>query len=221
MLKQSRHILFGHGSLNEQNLLEDLIVESLHHYGINFMYIPRTLVSKDNILGEDRLSKFKNAYPIEAYFENVNGFDGSQAFIQKFGLMMEQSATLVIARRRWDQLLGRFGVNILPNRPTEGDLLYFPLTNGLFDIRFVQHQNPFYQLGKLFVYKLEIESAVYSAERLETGVPEIDVFESLKSFDENVNPNIDIPDNYGKNNVFKEQAQSNIVNFDETNPFGD
>ena len=220
MLKQSRHPLFDHGNVNEQNLLEDLVVESLGHYGMNFMYIPRTLVSKDDILGEDRLSKFKNAYPIEAYFENVNGFEGSQAFIQKFGLMMEQSATLVIARRRWSQLLGRVGVNILPNRPTEGDLLYFPLTNGLFDIRFVQHQNPFYQLGKLYVYKLEIESAVYSAERLETGVPEIDVFESLKSFDEAVNPDVEEPDGYGRNNVFKEQAQG-ILNFDESNPFGD
>ena len=220
MLKQSRHPLFDHGNVNEQNLLEDLVVESLGHYEMNFMYIPRTLVSKDDILGEDRLSKFKNAYPIEAYFENVNGFEGSQAFIQKFGLMMEQSATLVIARRRWSQLLGRVGVNILPNRPTEGDLLYFPLTNGLFDIRFVQHQNPFYQLGKLYVYKLEIESAVYSAERLETGVPEIDVFESLKSFDEDVNPDVEEPDGYGRNNVFKEQAQG-ILNFDESNPFGD
>jgi len=98
--------------------------------------------------------------------------------------------------------------------------LYFPLTNGLFDIRFVQHQNPFYQLGKLYVYKLEIESAVYSAERLETGVPEIDVFESLKSFDEDVNSDVEEPDGYGRNNVFKEQAQG-ILNFDESNPFGD
>jgi hypothetical protein len=117
------------------------------------------------------------------YLENVEGFEGQGAFLQKFGLMMEQSATLTVARRRWDQLIGQHGQTIIPGRPNEGDLLYFPLTKGLFEIKFVQHQDPFYQLGKLYVYKLQVELFQYASERIDTGVGEIDVFESIKSFD--------------------------------------
>jgi hypothetical protein len=179
------NVYFSHGTRNEQYLIEDLIIESLKIYGNEFTYIPRTLVSKDNILGEDRLSEFKSAFPIEMYFENVDSLDGQGAFIQKFGLMMEQSATLVVARRRWDQLVGRYGVTQLPNRPCEGDLIYFPLTKGLFEIKFVKHQDPFYQLGKLYVYKLQIELFQYASERIDTGIKEVDVFETLKTFSTN------------------------------------
>lgn len=145
-------------------------------------YIPRSLVSKDNVLGEDRLSEFKNAFDIEMYFENIDNFGGQGALIQKFGLMIEQSATLVVARRRWDQFVGRYGVTTVPTRPNEGDLIYFPLTKSLFEIKFVQHQDPFYQLGKLYVYKLQVELFQYSSERIDTGVPEVDAFETLKTF---------------------------------------
>jgi hypothetical protein len=181
----ARNVYFSQGTANEQYLIEDIIVESLQVYGQDFYYIPRTLVAKDNILGEDRLSEFKQAYGIEMYLENVDGFEGQGAFIQKFGLMMEQSATLTVSRRRWDQLVGRFNQAQLPNRPCEGDLLYFPLTKGLFEIKFVQHQNPFYQLGKLYVYKLQIELFQYASERIDTGIKEVDVFETLKTFSTN------------------------------------
>lgn len=180
------NVYFSQGTRNEQYLIEDIIIESLKIYGQEMFYIPRTLVSKDNILGEDRLSRFKNSFPIEMYFENVDSFDGQGAFIQKFGLMMEQSATLVVARRRWDQLVGRYDVTTLPQRPCEGDLIYFPLTGGLFEIKFVKHQDPFYQLGKLYVYKLQVELFQYASERMDTGIAEVDAFEDLKTFD--VNP---------------------------------
>jgi hypothetical protein len=179
------NVYFTHGTRNEQYLIEDLIIESLKIYGNEFMYIPRTLVSKDEILGEDRLSKFTSSFPIEMYFENVDSLDGQGAFIQKFGLMMEQSATLVVARRRWDQLVGRYGQTILPNRPCEGDLIYFPLTKGLFEIKFVKHQDPFYQLGKLYVFKLQVELFQYASENIDTGIAEIDAFETLKTFTTN------------------------------------
>lgn len=159
-------------------------------YGQDFYYIPRKLVAKDAILGEDRLSEFKTAYPIEMYMENVEGFEGQGAFIQKFGLMMEQTATLVMARRRWDQLIGRFNQAQLPNRPCEGDLIYYPLTKGLFEIKFVQHQDPFYQLGKLYVYKLQVELFQYASEHIDTGVSEIDAFETLKTHDIDYDRNI-------------------------------
>ena len=174
---------FKFGTNSEQNVVENLIIECLQIYGQEMFYIPRTLVSKDEILGEDRLSEFKNAYPIEMYFENVDGFGGNGAFMSKFGLMIEQSATLVVARKRWQQAVAQYGQTILPNRPAEGDLLYFPLTGGLFEIKFVQHQNPFYQIGKLYTYKLDIELFQYASERIDTGYNVIDDFESLKTFD--------------------------------------
>ena len=174
---------FKFGTNSEQNVVENLIIECLQIYGQEMFYIPRTLVSKDEILGEDRLSEFKNAYPIEMYFENVDGFGGNGAFMSKFGLMVEQSATLVVARKRWQQAVAQYGQTILPNRPAEGDLLYFPLTGGLFEIKFVQHQNPFYQIGKLYTYKLDIELFQYASERIDTGYNVIDDFESLKTFD--------------------------------------
>ena len=184
------NVYFSQGARSEQMLIEDIIIESLKIYGQEVFYIPRTLVSKDEILGEDRLSKFTSSFPIEMYFENVDNFDGQGAFIQKFGLMMEQSATLVVARRRWDQLIGRYGVTTIPTRPNEGDLIYFPLTKGLFEIKFVQHQDPFYQLGKLYVYKLQVELFQYASERIDTGIKDIDAFESLKTFSTNTTRNI-------------------------------
>ena len=210
---------FTQGTSSEQNLIEDIIIESLKIYGKDLYYIPRTLVAKDNILGEDRLSKFENYYPIECYFDNIDNFAGQGAFIQKFGLMMEQSATLTVARRRWEQLIGTQGKTILPNRPCEGDLMYFPLTKGLFEIKFVTHQDPFYQLGKLYVYKLQIELFQYASEKIDTGLPEIDVFENLKTFDVEQNVSVETSDSYGDNNNFKREATD--VLFDKNNPFGE
>ena len=184
------NVYFSQGTKNEQHLIEDIIIESLKIYGNEIFYIPRSLVSKDNVLGEDRLSQFKTAFPIEMYFENVDSFGGQGAFIQKFGLMIEQSATLVVARRRWEQLVGRYGQTQIPSRPNEGDLIYFPLTGSLFELKFVQHQDPFYQLGKLYVYKLQVELFQYSSERIDTGIAEIDTFESLKTFSTNTTRNI-------------------------------
>jgi hypothetical protein len=214
-----RNPYFTQGITNEQNLMEDIIVESMKIYGQDLFYIPRTLISKDEILGEDRLSEFTSSYPIEMYFENIDNFEGQGAMLQKFGLMMEQSATLVVARRRWEQLIGRTGTTILPNRPCEGDLIYYPMTKGLFEIKFVKHQDPFYQLGKLYVYKLQVELFQYASERLDTGIADIDIFETLKTFDTTLQADIDLPDSYGDNNKFKEDAAD--ILFDTNNPFGD
>lgn len=157
--------------------------------GTDIFYIPRTLVAKDLVLGEDRLSEFKNKYPIRAYLEQIDNFDGQGAFIQKFGLQMEQSGTFTIAKRVWQTSIGNLGQTILPNRPTEGDLIYWPINKGLFEIKFVNYQNPFYQLGKLYVYRLEVELFQYASERINTGMSEIDRFEELKSHDISLIPN--------------------------------
>lgn len=183
----SRNVYFSNGTASEQNLIEDLIIESLGIYAQTVYYIPRKYVNKDQILGEDTLSTFNHAYPVEMYFENVKDYEGAGPFVSKFGLMIESSATLVVARRRWNQLVGSYGNTILTNRPVEGDLIYFPLTKSLFEIRYVKDKDPFYQLGKLYVYKLQIELFQYASEKIDTGVPEIDVFEPLKTF--NTDPN--------------------------------
>lgn len=179
----ARNVYFSQGTRNEQLLIEDIIVESIQIYGQDFTYIPRTLVAKDEILGEDRLSEFKNAFSIEMYLENADGFEGQGAFLQKFGLFMEQSATLTVSRRRWEQLVGRYGKGELNSRPAEGDLLHFPLTGGLFEIKFVQHQDPFYQIGRLQVYKLQVELFQYSSEHIDTGDDDIDAFENIYTED--------------------------------------
>lgn len=215
----ARNVYFTHGTSNEQYLLEDLVIESISIYGQEFFYLPRTMIAKDDILGEDRLSKFKDAFPVDMYLESVDGFEGQGAFIQKFGLMMEQSATLTVARRTWERFIGKHNDIQLPNRPAEGDLLYFPLTKGLFEIKFVDHQDPFYQLKKLYVYRLQVELFQYASEKIETGDKNIDIFETLKTFDVEKNPDIDLVGNYGNNNKFKEEA-ADIV-FNTNNPFGD
>lgn len=213
------NVYFTHGTKNEQYLLEDLIIESISIWGQTFYYVPRQLVAKDEILGEDRLSQFKNAYPIDMYLESVDGFEGQGAFIQKFGMFNEQSATLTVARRTWERVVGKHSGNVLPNRPAEGDLLYFPLTEGLFEIKFVEHKDPFYQLRKLYVYKLQVELFQYASEVIDTGIKEIDVFETLKTFDVNKQDNIDEQQRAGDNTSFKDQAADII--FDTNNPFGD
>lgn len=210
---------FNQGAQNEQGLLEDLIIEAIQAKGQDFYYIPRVLVAKDEFLGEDRLSKYKDAYPIEMYLETPMGFEGQGAMVQTFGHTMDQTATLTVARRRWDQLIGRFPGTQLPNRPAEGDLLYFPLTGGLFSITFVQHQNQFYQLAKLYTYQLTVELFIYSSERIETKKPEIDVFESLRTFDTTKQPHIDVPDSYGDNEKAKDKWED--IGFPSNNPFGD
>lgn len=204
---------------NQNLVIESLITEAIRIYACDFFYMPRKLVAEDKLFGEDRLSQFENAYPIPMYMENSDGgFEGQQAFASKFGLQMEQSATLTVARREWDRLVGRYGETILPKRPAEGDLIYFPMTTGLFEINFVQHQSPFYQAGQLYVYQLNVELFRYSSEKLITNNEDIDVFESLKSHDATVNPSADTGASFGDNDKFKAEAPDHF--FNPGNPFG-
>lgn len=203
---------------NQNLLVEKLICEAIDIHSVEMKYIPRNLVAEDKILGEDRLSTFEYAYPINIYFESVDGFEGQQAFASKFGLQIEQSATILIARRNWDNAVGKFGKTILPNRPAEGDLLYFPMTGGLFEILHVMHQQPFYQLGQLYVYKITIELFRYSSERINTGINEIDQFVDLKSTDVTINPDID-QTLTGENTKFNEEKSEYY--FPTNNPFGE
>jgi hypothetical protein len=216
------------GSSNEQMVLADLVEESIKMWGQEFLYVPRTYVARNEILGEDRLSRFKNAYPIEMYIENQQGFGGQGEFISKFGFNIEQTMQLTMSRRRWFELVSRHGKTILPERPADGDLIYHPISNRLFEIKFVEKETGFWQLGQLQTFKLNIELFQYASERLETGIPEVDSFESLRSFDtthttgatdEHGNTGVDVPDHFGDNEKFKTAATT--VVFNETNPFNE
>ena len=169
---------------NEQDLTEDLIIEALDIHSEEFFYIPRKLVSVDDVFGEDRLSEFKTAYKIDMYLESVPNLEGQGMLIQQFGAMIDYTANLTVSRKKWEEFVGHYGQTILPNRPCEGDLIYYPLGKGLFEIKLVDDKNPYAQLGKYYVYKLVIESFQYNSEKMETGIDKIDVFESLKTFDE-------------------------------------
>lgn len=171
------------GRTSEQRTIENLITESIKIYGFDLFYLPRTEVNTDNIFLDDTLAKFENAIPIESYLENVDGFGGDGELMSKFGIEIRDTCTFVMVRSRWEDVVGTGRSNYLPlpNRPAEGDILYMPLTHGFFEIKKVEAHNPFYQLGKLYVYKLQCELWQYSSERLETGVDQIDEMEDKRS----------------------------------------
>ena len=147
-------------------------------------YLPRTIVNKDIILGEDVASRFNNAFPIEAYFETSEGFAGQQELINKFGLEIREDTTFTISKRRFALLVERKATLVREGRPNEGDILYMPLMNSFFEIQFVEDQQPFYQLGNLPVYKLRVTRWEYSNEDLNTGVDAIDVAEDTYSLNQ-------------------------------------
>lgn len=162
---------------SEQNLYEDIIIESLKIYGQDVYYLPRDLVDEDKILGEDLQSRFNSSYKVEMYIENTEGFDGEGDLFTKFGVEIRDQATFIVSRRRWNQTVSRYDNEIQALRPLEGDVIYLPLSNSLFQIMAVEHEQPFYQISNLPTYKLRCELFEYSGEDLDTGVDVIDAIE--------------------------------------------
>ena len=172
------------GTTNEQRLVEDLIIESLKIYGHDTYYLPRTLINKDTIFDEDELSRFTQAYPLEMYLDNVNGYEGQGDIFTRFGLEVRDQATFVMAKRRWEDMVQTSGGRFTQTtRPSEGDLIYFEKTKSLFEIKYVDFQNPFYQLNQIYVYRLVCELFEYSSEDLDTGIATIDGIETKYSQD--------------------------------------
>ena len=175
------NVYFSPKVKTEQNLYEDLVIESLKMYGQDVIYIPRQLISRDEIINED-YSKFTDAYTIEMYIETSEGFAGEGDLLGKFGVEIRDQATFVVSRKRWENLVGFYNNSINDARPSEGDLIFLPLSNSLFEIRFVEHEQPFYQLSNLPTYKLECELFEYSNEELETGIREVDAMQEKFSY---------------------------------------
>ena len=177
------NVFFSRGTPNEQHLYEDLAIEAIQIFGHDVFYIPRTLVNKDELFGEDALSRFDDAYGIEMWMETQEGYEGEKELISRFGLEIRDETTFVVSRRRWDTTVSSDANLIVSSRPDEGDLIYMPTVKKLFEISFVDHDDPFYQIDNLPVYKLYCRTFEYSSEVLDTGIQAIDAIETKRSTD--------------------------------------
>lgn len=168
------NMYFSQGSRSEQQLYEEIIIESLKIYGQDVYYLPRDIVNQDNILNEDANSRFNSSYKIEMYIENIEGFDGEGDLFTKFGVEIRDQATFIVAKKRWEQTIARYDNEITGVRPFEGDLLYIPFSKKLFEIVHVEHEQPFYQLKDLPTYKLRCELFEFSGEDFDTDIADVD-----------------------------------------------
>ena len=177
------NVYFNTGSTAEQRLYENLIIEQLSVFGQDVYYLPRKLVNKDTLFGEDASSSFNDAYIIEMYLDNIEGYEGQKEMMTRFGIDMQDEATWVVSKRRFEQLISLDANLIVSTRPNEGDLIYFPDGKKLFEISFVDHDDPFYQLQNLPVFKMRCRTFEYSHEDMATGLDAIDAIETAESLD--------------------------------------
>lgn len=207
---------FNHKPAQSSKLLEDLTVEAIKLYGKDMVYLPRTLVREDTVFGEDNASKFSDGIEMEMYIESVDGF-GVNDQITQFGFEVQDTVDLVVAKRTF-----RKGLDHIESvtHPREGDLVYFPLSNYIFEVKYVEHENPFYQLGKLYTYKLSCQLFRYSYEEMETGWSAIDQIETDIGGVTNDAGNIVPQDGFGQNSSFESQGDS-ILDFSEKDPFSE
>ena len=168
---------FLQGTSSEQRLVQDLINEQLRTFGVEVTYIPRKFVNVKSIIQEVQASKFDDNFAIEAYINNYDGYGGTGDVLTKFGMSLRDEVTLTISRERFEDFISPFmsaDDYLLSSRPREGDLIFFPLGQRLFEVKFVEHENPFYQLGKNYVYELKCELFEYEDEVIDTSIDIID-----------------------------------------------
>lgn len=168
---------FSQGTTGEQDLTQSLVNEQIKMFGKDVYYIPRTLVKQDTVFGEDTMSKFEGAYLIEAFIEDNSGFRGDGDMFSKFGVQIADQATFVISRTRFTEAVDDNATLIVEGRPNEGDLVYFPMANKIFEIQFVEYEVPFFTLGKIYTWGLRCELFQYSDEDIDTGITEVDAIE--------------------------------------------
>ena len=169
---------FLQGTSSEQQLVQDLINEQLRTFGVEVTYIPRKFVNTTSIIQEVQSSKFDDNFAIEAYVNTYDGYSGAGDVLTKFGMSLRDEVTLTISKERFEDFIAPFMNStddiLLASRPREGDLVYFPLGQRLFEIKFVEHEDPFYQLGKNYVYQLKCELFEYEDEVIDTSIDAID-----------------------------------------------
>ena len=169
---------FLQGSQSEQRLVQDLINEQLKIYGVEVTYIPRKFVRKQTIIKEVQSSAFDDNFLLEAYLNTYEGYSGQGDIMTKFGVSLRDEVTLTISKERFEDFISPFleanDDYELSSRPREGDVIFFPLGSRLFEVKFVEHEEPFYQLGKNYVYQLKCELFEYEDEVFDTDIDEID-----------------------------------------------
>ena len=169
---------FLQGSRGEQGLVQDLINEQLKIYGVDVYYLPREYATEKTVIKEVVESKFSNAYPLEAYIDTYDGYGGQGTLLSKFGIQEVDDVTLIISKERYENYIQPLIEDIpntkLTSRPKEGDLIYFPLGDRIFEIKYVEHEKPFYQLKKNYVYELRCELFRYQDEVIDTDIEFID-----------------------------------------------
>ena len=242
----ARNVFFNNFSnSSEQNLIEDLIIESIGIYGIEAYNLPKTYSDYDSLYGESDIGVFKEFYTTDMYINSVEGFGGEGDFLSKFGVEQRDTMTMSVARRTFETDVGSPELANL-TRPREGDLIWFPLNNKLYSINFVEHEPVFYQMGALQFFELRLEMFEYSSERFNTGISEIDQLEDNRSMDINLKSafvmetgDLPIHDERGdriilsgftdndqdditdSENTFIETQADNFIDFTDVDPFSE
>jgi hypothetical protein len=228
------------GASNEQNLIEDLIIESIRMYGKDMYYIPRTKSSVSDVFRDVQYSTYDNPIFVEMYIRNVDGFQGDGEFLSKFGVEVRDQITFTMAQRVFNEEVGKYTNE---SRPFEGDLIWFPLTAALYQIKYVNKKAIFYQMGALQTYDIVCELYEGNSDVFNTGIAEIDTKYNALSLAEdtyfilaengntlvteygeailNENFNIDEIDVQADNDVYDNPTNIDFIDFTEIDPFSE
>lgn len=213
----------NYDNVYEQNLIDDLVIESIQIYGIDVIYIARsqTLQGEDRLLNEDDMPMYDEVYFFETYVKNVDGFEGEGDFLSKFGLQIRDQVTFTTAIRTFERHVTKDAQSRV--RPYEGDLIWFPLNEKIYEIKHVEHESVFYQTGALQVYDMRCELIEYSGQRFATGRPEIDqYFADIDTTSANVTTLTQLANTDPiADNIFFEKEADDILDFSEIDPFSE
>lgn len=211
----------NYDSFNEQNLIDDLVIESIKMYGLDVFFLTRSMDNVDKIFNEDDTPVYDEMFQFEVYVKNVDGFEGEGDFLSKFGLQIRDQVTFTVAIRTFEQFVTR---NDAPRiRPNEGDIIYMPLNNKMYKINYVEHESVFYQSGALQVYDMRCELMEYAGETFDTGRWEIDhYFDDQNQTTEFVDTleEVEEVDPIARNLTYEQEADG-IIDFSEIDPFSE
>jgi hypothetical protein len=195
----------------ERDMLESLTIESIKQYGQDFYYLPRTMVNVDNWLGYDVASQFNDSYLVEMYIDNIDGYGGEGDMFMKFGIEIRNEFTLVLARKTWEQTVAAMDNRIDGVRPMEGDLIWSPLTDKLFELSHVEHAQPFFQLGGLYTYKMRCVLFEFANEDFDTGIDDVDNIEQEYAFSFDYNITMVNGDNLERGDKIYQNLSSGVI----------
>ena len=211
----------NYDNFNEQNLIDDLVIESIKIYGLDVTYISGEFNNRDDVFNEDDMPLYDEKYEFEVYVKNVDGFEGEGDFLSKFGLEIRDQVTFTVAVRTFERHVTRSNGNKV--RPRENDIIWMPLNKKMYRITYVEHESVFYQTGALQVYDIKCELMEFSNERFDTGIYDIDhYFDDVSTLSTDVSTLEDLEetDPLAQNLVFEGEADD-IIDFSEIDPFSE